>query len=117
MTSGGSESLLLSVLAYRGYARDTKGISRPNLVMADSAHVGFDKAGHVLNVAIRKVKVDPDTLTPRIADLKSACDSNTIMLVASAPSYPHGVMDPIPEMAQLGLQLNIPVHVDACLGG
>ena len=43
--------------------------------------------------------------------------SNTIALVGSAPQYPHGIIDPIKEIGQLGLELNIPVHVDACLGG
>ena len=39
------------------------------------------------------------------------------MLVSSAPQYAHGVMDPVADIAALGLALGIPVHVDACLGG
>ena len=39
------------------------------------------------------------------------------MLVGSAPQFPHGSMDNIEEIAALGLKYNIPVHVDACLGG
>jgi glutamate/tyrosine decarboxylase-like PLP-dependent enzyme len=42
---------------------------------------------------------------------------NTIALVASAPQYPHGLMDPVQDIAALGLRLGLPVHVDACLGG
>ena len=49
--------------------------------------------------------------------MRRACDSNTIMLLASAPQYAHGIMDPVQEIAALGLKLGIPVHVDACLGG
>ena len=79
MTSGGTESLILAVLAYRGYAKETRGITRPNLVMADTGHVGIDKAGHLLGVAVRHVVVEQDTLTPSIAAMRSACDSNTIM--------------------------------------
>jgi sphinganine-1-phosphate aldolase len=30
-SSGGTESILLSILAYRNWARDTKGITEPNL--------------------------------------------------------------------------------------
>lgn len=37
--------------------------------------------------------------------------------MASAPGFPHGVLDPVGEIAALGLKYNIPVHVDACLGG
>ena len=117
MTSGGTESLILAVLAYRGFARETRGVTRPNLVMADTGHVGIDKAGHLLGVAVRHVVVEQNTLTPSIAAMRSACDSNTIMLLASAPEYAHGVMDPVADIAQLGEKLGIPVHVDACLGG
>ena len=117
MTSGGTESLILAVLAYRGYARETRGVTRPNLVMAVTGHVGVDKAGHLLGVAVRHVAVDPVSLRPRVRDLRRACDSNTIMLLASAPQYAHGIMDPVTEIAALGQALNIPVHVDACLGG
>jgi len=117
MTSGGTESLILAVLAYRGFARETRGITRPNIVIPDSGHVALDKAGHLLGIAVRHVKVDPVTLTPTMKDMKKACDSNTVMLLASAPQYAHGIMDPVKEIAALGEAMNIPVHVDACLGG
>lgn len=38
-------------------------------------------------------------------------------MVGSAPNYPYGTMDDIEEIAALGRQYNIPVHVDSCLGG
>lgn len=38
-------------------------------------------------------------------------------LVVSAPQFPHGVIDPVEEVGALGEEYNIPVHVDACLGG
>ena len=117
MTSGGSESLILAVLAYRGYARETRGVTRPNIVMPVTGHVAVDKAGHLLGVHVRHVPVDPVTQTPRVQEMRRACDRNTIALLVSAPQYAHGVMDPITEVAALGLRLNIPVHVDACLGG
>jgi len=117
MTSGGSESLILAVLAYRGYARETRGVTRPNIVIPVTGHVALDKAGHLLGVSVRHVKVDPVSMVPRLSDMRRACDGNTIMLLASAPQYAHGVMDPIADIAALGQSLNIPVHVDACLGG
>ena len=61
--------------------------------------------------------MDPVSLVPSVKDLRRACDSNTIMLLASAPQYAHGIMDPVSDIAALGRSLNIPVHVDACLGG
>ena len=102
MTSGGTESLLLAVLAYRGAAAAERGVTRPNLVMPDTAHVALDKAGHYFGVAVRKVAVDPATMTPRMRDVRRAVDANTIMLVASAPQYPHGILDPVEDIAGLG---------------
>ena len=52
-----------------------------------------------------------------VAKLKKRINSNTIMIVASAPSYPHGVIDPIKEIGLLAEKKKIPFHVDACLGG
>jgi hypothetical protein len=38
-------------------------------------------------------------------------------VVVSAPSYAHGVVDPVAEVAALGLERGVPVHTDACIGG
>ncbi|XP_059087966.1 sphingosine-1-phosphate lyase-like [Tigriopus californicus] len=117
MTSGGTESLIMACKAYRGYGKAKRGITKPNIVMSSSGHVGFDKAGHLMHIDVRHVPMDPKTMHPDLKKFRQAIDSNTIMLVASAPQYPHGIMDPIEDIAQLGLDYNIPVHVDACLGG
>lgn len=117
MTSGGTESLLLTVLAYRGYGKEVKGITQPNIVMPDTGHVAFDKACHMFNVELRKVKVDGTSFQPAISDLRKAIDKNTKCIVGSAPQYPHGIIDPISAMAQLAMELDIPFHVDSCLGG
>ena len=42
--SSGSESILMSMKAHRDWARDTKGIDKPNVVLANTAHPAFDKA-------------------------------------------------------------------------
>ena len=39
------------------------------------------------------------------------------MLVASAPQFAHGIIDPVEEIAELALSKGIPFHVDACFGG
>lgn len=78
--------------------------------------------------------------------MKRAIGKNTAMLVCSAPQFPHGIMDPVEEVSkvrkelpcccfflplwpansllfhvlcvsQLAVRYNIPLHVDACLGG
>jgi sphinganine-1-phosphate aldolase len=40
-----------------------------------------------------------------------------VLVVASAPSYAHGVIDPVPELAALAAARGIRCHVDACIGG
>lgn len=117
MTSGGTESLLMAVKAARDRARKHKPwIRHPELVMPDSAHAGFDKAAHYFGVKIRRAKLDADFRVD-VRSVKRLINRNTVLLVGSAPQYPHGVVDPIEDIAALGLAKDIPVHVDACVGG
>jgi len=44
-------------------------------------------------------------------------DERTALVVASAPSYPHGVLDPVGEVAALAAAAGVACHVDACIGG
>ena len=37
--------------------------------------------------------------------------------MASTPQYPHGIIDPVGEIADLASKRGLPLHVDACLGG
>jgi len=41
----------------------------------------------------------------------------TCVVVASAYSYPHGIMDPVEELAALAQEHGAACHVDACIGG
>ena len=49
--------------------------------------------------------------------MAASCDDRTILLVGSAVSYAHGVVDPIPELGQLALERDLLLHVDGCIGG
>jgi glutamate/tyrosine decarboxylase-like PLP-dependent enzyme len=42
---------------------------------------------------------------------------DTIVVVGSAPSFPHGAIDPIEELSELALARGVGFHTDACLGG
>ncbi|XP_040566566.1 sphingosine-1-phosphate lyase [Lepeophtheirus salmonis] len=117
VTSGGTESIILAVKAYRDYGRNVLGIDKPVIVVPQTAHAAFDKAAEILDIHIRHVKVDPITKRVNMRAMKSAICSRTVLLVGSAPQFPHGSMDPIPDIAALGIRYGIPVHVDACLGG
>ncbi|ONI69192.1 aspartate aminotransferase family protein [Kribbella sp. ALI-6-A] len=113
VTSGGTESVLLAVQA----ARDAAGFSSPNMVIPSTAHAAFHKAAHYFGVRAVVVDVDPETFTAHPGAMAEACDDNTVLLVASAPSYAHGVVDPIREVAAVAAERGVRCHVDACIGG
>lgn len=116
MTSGGTESIMMAVKAARDFARKTKGITAPELVVPCTIHPAFDKAAHYFGVKIRHAKMGADFRVD-LADLRRLITPNTVMIVGSAPPYPHGVIDPITEIAALALEKGVWCHVDACLGG
>lgn len=117
MTTGGTESLIMACKAYRDFAAYERGVSKPNIVMPVTAHSGFDKAAQYLGLYVKTVKLDPKSYTVDLQAMEKAINGNTIMLVGSAPNFPYGTMDDIEGIAKLGVKYNIPVHVDACLGG
>lgn len=117
VTSGGTESILCAVAAYRDRARrERPWIRRPQLVVAATVHPAFDKAAHYFGVELVKVPVGADQRVD-VAAMARAIGRRTIGLVASAPQYPHGVVDPIGAIGALALARNLPLHVDACVGG
>ncbi|XP_045595073.2 sphingosine-1-phosphate lyase [Procambarus clarkii] len=117
MTAGGTESIILACKAYRDYAINVRGIKSPEMLVPASSHAAFDKGAQLLSVRIKHVPIDPVTMKVDMKAMKSMINRNTCMLVGSAPQFPHGVIDPIEEIAALGIKYNIPVHVDSCLGG
>ncbi|KAE9418524.1 hypothetical protein Angca_004288, partial [Angiostrongylus cantonensis] len=135
LTTGGTESIILACMAYRNRAFQM-GIRRPVIVCAETAHAAFDKAAFLCSMRIRHISVDKSNRVD-LREMEKAIDSEVCMLVASAPNFPSGTVDPVPNVAvvffwlkllrplysrvivsfQLGQKYNIPVHVDACLGG
>ena len=116
MTSGGTESLLLAVKTARDYARAKRGITAPEIILPTTAHPALDKAGEYFNVRMIHVPVRDD-FRADVEATRRAITPNTIMLVGSAPSYPHGVVDPIRELAALAQEHGLLFHTDACVGG
>ncbi len=117
LTSGGTESILMAMKTYRDWARESKGIRKPEVIAPITAHAAFDKAAHYFGFKLIKIPVDPTSFRADWIAAKNAINKNTIALVGSAPSFPHGVIDPISEMAALAKEAGIGMHVDACVGG
>lgn len=117
-TSGGTESIMMTVLAARNRTRALQPqIKEPEMVFPLTAHAAFYKAAHYLGVKPLPTTVEDETFRADVAAMRNAINENTILLIGSAPGYAHGVVDPIEEIGRLALEKNLLFHVDACVGG
>jgi len=111
-TSGGTES---NIQALR-IAGKAKPVASPNVVVPESAHFSFEKACDLLGMEMRTVpsdggyRMDADAAAGFI-------DDHTIALVGIAGTTEYGVVDPIDRLAELALERDIHLHVDAAFGG
>ena len=115
-TSGGTESLLMAVKVARDWGQEQRDIHEPEMVLPTSAHAAFAKAAHYFGVRAVRVPVGEDWRAD-VDATAAAITPNTVLVVGSAPGYPQGVVDPIPEVAALAAERGILCHVDACVGG
>lgn len=115
MTSGGTESILMSMLVNRERAR-ARGIDRPQIVAAESAHPAYAKAAHYFGMELVRVPLDGQWRCD-VDAARAALTERTAVIVASAFDYPHGIMDPVEELAALAAEHGVGCHVDACIGG
>lgn len=86
-------------------------------IIPNTAHAAFHKAAHYFRMRVRMCRVDDDTRAASTWHMSSLINRNTCCLVGSAPCFAYGTIDPLDEISRLGARYNIPVHVDACLGG
>ncbi|WP_395690917.1 pyridoxal phosphate-dependent decarboxylase family protein [Nocardioides sp.] len=116
VTSGGTESVLLAVKT----ARDSRpDVDHPRMVIPDTAHAAFHKGAHYFGVEAVVVPVGSDYRADPAA-MVAAIDEDpdrTVLVAVSAPSYAHGVVDPVPEVAAAAAERGVRCHVDACIGG
>ena len=116
MTSGGTESIIMAVKTARDRARAERDVTRPEIVLPESAHPAFHKAASYLGLTVRLVPLRKD-LRADVDAAASLINDQTALVVGSAPNYPFGVIDPIPELAALAADRDISFHTDACVGG
>lgn len=116
LTSGGTESILCAVLAARERARAERGVTEPEIVLAESAHAAFHKAAHNLGLVVRAAPVRAD-FTADVDAMARMVNDGTAIVVGSAPQYPQGVQDDIVSIADLAATVGASCHVDACMGG
>ncbi|KAJ2311987.1 Dihydrosphingosine phosphate lyase [Coemansia sp. RSA 2704] len=115
-TSGGTESIIMAVRAHVVWGRKTRGIERPNIVVPITAHAAFDKAAEYFDIGITHVPVDQKTQRVEVKALERAIDSDTVLIVGSSATYPHGVADDLVALNDLALKHKVGFHIDSCLG-
>jgi len=114
--SGGTEGIFLAVKTARDRARHEKDTTSPEMLVPATAYPIWDEVGHYLNVRVTRIPITKEFRVD-VDSLDAAISRDTILIMASAPGYSFGVMDPIAEMAALAQERGIPFHVDACVGG
>ena len=116
LTSGGTESILCAVLAARERGSIERGVTAPEMVVAETAHAAFHKAAHNFGLTVRVAPVHDD-FTADVDAMAAMVNENTVLVVGSAPQYPQGVQDDIAAIAELAASVDANCHVDACMGG
>jgi sphinganine-1-phosphate aldolase len=115
--SGGSESIISAIYTHREWGRAAKGITAPEMILPDTAHVAFDKGAHYFGVKVITAPVDPVTTLVDVDFVRAHINRNTVLLVGSAGNYPYGTIDPIAALSDLAVEHDVGLHVDGCLGG
>jgi len=117
VTSGGTESILMAMKAYREWARAEKGIAEPEIIMPHTAHPAFDKAGRYFGIKMVHIPVSEPDFRVNPQAVEAHINENTVALVGSAGNYPYGLIDPLEKLSDIALKHGIGMHVDGCLGG
>lgn len=116
MTSGGTESIIMATKTARDRAAAERGVEHPRMVMPYSAHPAFAKAAQYLGIHLTQAPLRED-LRVDVGAVGDLVTDDTVLVVGSAPNYPHGVIDPIEELAGLAAERGVAFHTDACVGG
>ncbi|KAE8445483.1 hypothetical protein EG329_013373 [Mollisiaceae sp. DMI_Dod_QoI] len=115
-TSGGTESILMACLSVRQKAYAERGVTEPEMILPETGHTAFRKAGSYFGIKVHLVACPAPSYQVDIRAVSRLINSNTVLLVGSAPNFPHGIIDDITSLSKLAVKRRIPLHVDCCLG-
>ncbi|KAK8220334.1 pyridoxal phosphate-dependent transferase [Phyllosticta capitalensis] len=115
-TSGGTESILMACLSARNKAYAERGVTEPEMILPETAHTAFRKAGEYFKIKIHMVPCPAPTHRVNLRAVQRLVNPNTVLLVGSAPNFPHGIIDDISGLSRIAARKSIPLHVDCCLG-
>lgn len=113
VTAGVSEA---AIAVLRGARDSHQHLKHATVVLPHSAHPAYFAAAATTGLTPIVVPVDVEGRAP-LGSMTSAIRGDTVLVVASAPSYTHGVVDPIGWIAAATTARGVPLHVDATNGG
>lgn len=117
MSSGGTESIILAMFTYREWAQHKYKNRKRNKILAPATvHPAFEKAAHLLDLQLVRVPLD-DHFRMDARALQKRINNDILVVVCGAPNYPYGIIDPVEDIARIAQENNLPLHVDACVGG
>lgn len=116
LTSGGTESCMLAVKTAKFYAKKKNPNIQPEVILPYTVHFAFLKACEYFDVKPIIIPVKDDYKVD-VDAIEKAINTNTVLIVGSAPSYAYGAVDPIEEIGQVAKKHNVLFHVDGCIGG
>ena len=76
MTSGGTESIMMAMLACRNLARQ-RGVKKPNILVPATAHAAFWKGADYFGIRLREVRVKKPDMVADVEHMRSLIDGNT----------------------------------------
>ena len=115
-TSGGTESILMACLSARNKAYKERGVTEPEMILPETAHTAFRKAGEYFKIKVHLVACKAPSYKVHVPAVSRLINPNTVLLVGSAPNFPHGIIDDISGLSKLAHKKKLPLHVDCCLG-
>lgn len=91
-------------------------IDRLFSIIPDTAHAAFIKACNYFKMKLHRVPCPAPDYKVDVKAVRRLINPNTVLLVGSAPNFPHGIVDDIPALSRLATKYKVPLHVDCCLG-
>ena len=114
LMTGGTESTIMALKAYKKYKN--LYFFKSEVCCTRTVHAAVNKACELLDLRIVYVELDENKVMD-VEDLKRKVSFKTCAIIASYPCFAYGLNDPIESISEVAKVYNIPLHVDACLGG
>lgn len=118
-TTGSSEAIILSLAWHqRNFvnAHPEKKTAELNFIINRGYHKAFDKYAQLFGAKLRPAPLGSD-LSVDVDELAKLIDENTFCIVGIAGSTELGMVDDIESIARIAEAKNVPMHIDAAIGG